>query len=78
MHIKHYELWIMNYELFLGVPAIAVGLSALSFSATLQKDAAPIPNAPCYYKNSESQNLRNSKSQKLKILKFWGFEALSF
>ena len=35
----------MNYELFLGVPAIAVGLSAISFSAALQKDAAPIPNA---------------------------------
>ena len=30
---------------FLGVPAIAVGLSAISFSAALQKDAAPIPNA---------------------------------
>jgi len=29
----------------LGVPAIAVGLSAISFSAALQKDAAPIPNA---------------------------------
>ena len=28
-----------------GVPAIAVGLSAISFSAALQKDAAPIPNA---------------------------------
>ena len=28
-----------------GVPAIAVGLSAISFSASLQKDAAPIPNA---------------------------------
>ena len=35
----------MNYELFYGVPAIAVGLSAISFSAVLQKDAAPIPNA---------------------------------
>ena len=35
----------MNCELFLGVPAIAVGLSAISFSAPLQKDAAPIPNA---------------------------------
>ena len=35
----------MNYELFYGVPAIAVGLSAISFSAALQKDAAPIPNA---------------------------------
>ncbi|MBQ2907965.1 MAG: hypothetical protein IJE47_09405 [Bacteroidales bacterium] len=29
----------------MGVPAIAVGLSAISFSASLQKDAAPIPNA---------------------------------
>ena len=28
-----------------GVPAIAVGLSAVSFSASLQKDAASIPNA---------------------------------
>ena len=35
----------MHYELFYGVPAIAVGLSAISFSAALQKDAAPIPNA---------------------------------
>jgi hypothetical protein len=35
----------MNYELFYGVPAIAVGLSAISFSAALQKDAASIPNA---------------------------------
>ena len=35
----------MNYELTLGVPAIAVGLSAISFSAALQKDAASIPNA---------------------------------
>ena len=38
----------MNYELFQGVPAplrSAVGLSAISFSASLQKDAAPIPNA---------------------------------
>ena len=43
--IMHYELCIMNYELFYGVPAIAVGLSAISFSAALQKDAAPIPNA---------------------------------
>ena len=30
---------------YYGVPAIAVGLSAVSFSASLQKDAAPIPNA---------------------------------
>ena len=28
-----------------GVPAIAVGLSAVSFLATLAKDAASIPNA---------------------------------
>ena len=39
---------------FWGVPAIAVGLSAISFSASLQKDAAPIPNANPYYKNSKS------------------------
>ena len=39
------HLIIMNYELTLGVPAIAVGLSAISFSAALQKDAASIPNA---------------------------------
>ena len=40
-------LVIVNYELCInvGVPAIAVGLSAISFSAPLQKDAAPIPNA---------------------------------
>ena len=37
----HYELWIV----FFGVPAVAVGLSAVSFSAALQKDAASIPNA---------------------------------
>ena len=34
----------MHYELFYGVP-LRVGLSAISFSAALQKDAAPIPNA---------------------------------
>ena len=44
----------------------------------LAKDAAPIPNAPCYYKNSESQNLRNSKSQKLKISETQNFEVLRF
>jgi hypothetical protein len=46
--MMHYELCIINYELFQGVPApfrSAVGLSAISFSALLQKDAAPIPNA---------------------------------
>ena len=37
----------MHYELCInvGVPAVAVGLSAISFSAALQKDAASIPNA---------------------------------
>ena len=35
----------MNYELFSGRSGKAVGLSAISFSASLQKDAAPIPNA---------------------------------
>ena len=35
----------MNYELILGRSGEAVGLSAISFSASLQKDAAPIPNA---------------------------------
>ena len=46
----------MNYALciILGVPAIAVGLSALSFSATLQKDAAPIPNATGYEQRAVS------------------------
>ena len=39
---------------FWGVPAIAVGLSAISLLAPLAKDAAPIPNANPYYKNSES------------------------
>ena len=38
---KAVELRLLN---FLGVP-LRVGLSALSFSAALQKDAAPIPNA---------------------------------
>ena len=31
--------------IFFCVPAVAVGLSAVSFSAALRKDAAPIPNA---------------------------------
>ena len=34
----------MNYELMWAFRQ-AVGLSAISFSATLPKDAAPIPNA---------------------------------
>ena len=35
----------MHYELILGRSGFAVGLSAISFSASLQKDAASIPNA---------------------------------
>ena len=36
----------MTYDIFfLGRSGKAVGLSAISFSASLQKDAAPIPNA---------------------------------
>ena len=33
------------WKILFGVPAVAVGLSAVSFSAALQKDAASIPNA---------------------------------
>ena len=36
---------LLSLVFLLGVPAIAVGLSAISFSAALQKDAASIPNA---------------------------------
>ena len=35
----------INYKLYLGRSGSAVGLSAISFSASLQKDAASIPNA---------------------------------
>ena len=38
--LANYELWIV-----FGRSGCAVGLSAISFSASLQKDAAPIPNA---------------------------------
>ena len=41
---KKISQYTPNYILYLGVP-LCVGLSAISFSATLQKDAAPIPNA---------------------------------
>ena len=44
----------MNYELIFGRSGKAVGLSAISFSAALQKDAAPIPNALAAT-NSKSQ-----------------------
>ena len=35
----------MNYELSLGVPATPSGFPLYLFPLTLQKDAAPIPNA---------------------------------
>ena len=35
----------MNYELSLGVPAKPSGFPLYLFPLTLQKDAAPIPNA---------------------------------
>ena len=41
----HYELCIMNYEFPLGVPAAPSGFPLYLFPLTLQKDAAPIPNA---------------------------------
>ena len=34
-----------NFQFYFGRSGFAVGLSAISFSATLQKDVAPIPNA---------------------------------
>ena len=40
--IRVYSCFSKKYY---GVPAIAVGLSAVSFLATLAKDAASIPNA---------------------------------
>ena len=36
---------IMHYELPLGVPAAPSGFPLYLFPLTLQKDAAPIPNA---------------------------------
>jgi len=41
----------------LGRSGYAVGLSAISFSATLQKDAAPIPNASVAAKIKSVQTL---------------------
>ena len=40
-----FRLLSFVFSLFLGRSAIAAGLSAISFSASLQKDAASIPNA---------------------------------
>ena len=44
---KDFQLSIFNFQfsIRLGRSGSAVGLSAISFSAALQKDAAPIPNA---------------------------------
>ena len=50
----NYELCIMNC---LWAFRQAVGLSAISFSATLQKDAAPIPNASVAAKIKSVQTL---------------------
>ena len=50
----------MHYELNYGVPAIAVGLSAISFSASLQKDAAPIPNALAAIKTRKNPEIQSS------------------
>ena len=43
----NFQLSIFNFQLWtdFGRSGYAVGLSAISFSAPLQKDAAPIPNA---------------------------------
>ena len=41
---KNFQFSTFNFQLSLGVP-LRVGLSAISFSAALQKDAAAIPNA---------------------------------
>ena len=60
-HIFNYELCIMNYELFSGRSGYRRRAFRSIFARYLAKDAAPIPNAPSYYKNSESQNLRASK-----------------
>ena len=45
--IYNFQLSTFNFQLLiiLGVPANTVGLSAISFSAMLQKDTASIPNA---------------------------------
>ena len=68
----------MHYELCInvGVPAIAVGLSAISFSAPLQKDAAPIPNAfGSLHVNKKPENSNNSNSQ---VFSFSVFQIFRF
>ena len=70
----------MNYELCInvGVPAIAVGLSAISFSATLQKDAAPIPNAfGSLQSNKKPENSNNSQIPRFSIFQFFRLLKLS-
>ena len=60
----------MHYELSLGVPAIAVGLSAISFSAPLQKDAAPIPNALAAAEKKVKVLIDNSNFVNIIFIKF--------
>ena len=47
--IFHFQFSVFNFQFYFGrsvsAYSYAVGLSAISFSAALQKDAAPIPNA---------------------------------
>ena len=66
----------MNYELCINVsvPAIAVGLSAISFSAPLQKDAAPIPNAfGSLHVNKKPENSNNSQIPRFSDFQFFSF-----
>ena len=70
----------MHYELCInvGVPAIAVGLSAISFSAPLQKDAAPIPNAfGSLHVNKKPENSNNSQIPRFSVFQFFRFLKLS-
>ncbi|MBR3915243.1 MAG: hypothetical protein IKJ64_05930, partial [Bacteroidales bacterium] len=63
-------------------PAIAVGLSAISFSAPLQKDAAPIPNAfGSLHVNKKPENSNNSQIPRFSVfqfLSFSGFQSFRF
>ena len=59
--VLFYEISMLKpsykFVIFSGRSGEAVGLSAISFSAALQKDAAPIPNALAAIKTK--QNPRN-------------------
>ena len=48
---KDFSPWSLAFSPSFGRSGEAVGLSAISFSAALQKDAAPIPNALAAIKN---------------------------